>query len=319
MNKLNIIQLFSFVLVCGIALLYSLETPIVSISESTVATAQVGKILKVDFIANKVQEFNVQISSVAGSVETITETVTLVANSYLVSREFDIPNDESWVGEAILKISYNAGGQLIEKTKEILFTESNPVMYVVGGSIGAGWEPTLAVPMKLYDSESKNKFETFEYITVGGDGFKFLPTNVDWEGAFGYAGTDGVLLQDGGAGNITVEEDGFYRIRMDAEAGTYELLKTSWGVIGSATPGGWDSDTDMAFSGGRGTYTWTVRMNLVEGELKFRANDDWPINVGGTAANLTQDGDNIAISSAGVYDIELHLSPSGYTASITKN
>lgn len=44
-----------------------------------------------------------------------------------------------------------------------------------------------------------------------------------------------------------------------------------------------------------------------------------PANLGGSLSNLEWDSaDNIIIESAGTYDIELNLHPSGYTATIEK-
>ncbi|MCS3556072.1 MULTISPECIES: SusF/SusE family outer membrane protein [unclassified Sphingobacterium] len=295
------------------------DVPILSINESTVSTIQVGKKLKVSFIANQVTDFTFSIVPVSAGEALFTENITVDPNTFILSKEFDIPNQASWIGEALLKISYNSSGQIIEKTRPITFTESNPQMFLVGGSVATGWEPTLALPMSLYDKESKTKFEIYEYVTVDGSGFKFLPTNVDWTDAFGKGATDGTLLQSGDAGNITVSSNDFYRIRMDAEAKTYEVSKSTWGVIGSATPKGWDSDTDLTFVGSKGVYTWKVTVNLVAGELKFRMDDDWAVNIGGDLSALQQDGANIAIATAGKYDIELSRTASGYSAKISKN
>lgn len=325
--KMSTIFRLLLVLVMGTSsLLYSCkkvehgtDVPIVSINENTVSTIQVGKKLKVGFIANQVTDFTFSIVPVAAGEALMTENITVDPNTFIVSKEFDIPNQVSWIGDALLKISYTSEGQVIEKTKPITFTESNPQMFVVGGSIASGWEPTLSIPMTLYDKDSKSKFEVYEYVTVDGSGFKFLPTNVDWTDAFGKGTSDGTLLQSADASNITVASDDFYRIRMDAEAKTYELLKSTWGVIGSATPNGWDSDTDMKFVGSKGIYTWKLTVNLTVGELKFRMNDDWIINIGGELSSLQQDGANIAIATAGKYDIELSRTASGYSAKISKN
>jgi hypothetical protein len=326
MKMSNIFRLLLVLFVGITSLLFSCkkvehgtDVPILSINESTVSTIQVGKKLKVSFIANQVTDFTFSIVPVSAGEALITENITVDPNTFILSKEFDIPNQASWIGEALLKISYNSSGQIIEKTRPITFTESNPQMFLVGGSVAAGWEPTLALPMSLYDKESKTKFEIYEYVTVDGSGFKFLPTNVDWTDAFGKGATDGTLLQSGDAGNITVSSNDFYRIRMDAEAQTYEVSKSTWGVIGSATPKGWDSDTDLTFVGSKGVYTWKVTVNLVAGELKFRMDDDWAVNIGGDLSALQQDGANIAIATAGKYDIELSRTASGYSAKISKN
>lgn len=295
---------------------HTIDDEIVSFNETTVSSIQIGKKLKVGFITNNVSSFDFSIEKDGTSL--LSDQVSLEPNQKITEREFDIPLDESFIGEANLKITYQSGGQVVTKTYPITFEESNPMMFIVGGSTGAGWEPTNAVLMSLYDAESKTKFETFEYLTADG-GFKFLPTNVDWTGAYGLGAAAGTMLQDEDAGNITVAANGFYRVRMDADKLTYEVLKLSMGVIGDATPGGWDNDTDMKFEGGKGTYSWKISINLVPGKLKFRANDDWVINFGGTESEITQGGGDIVITAAGSYDLTLDLTPGAYKATIKKN
>ena len=294
---------------------HSIDDQIVSINESTVSTIQIGKKLKVGFIALNVSTFEFIIEKDATAL--LTEQVTVEPNQNILEKEFNIPLDESYIGEANLKITYQSGGQTITKTHPITFEESNPQMFIVGGSTGASWEPTNAVAMTLYGEGSKTTFETFEYLTAEG-GFKFLPTNVDWLGAYGLGTAAGVLLQDEDAGNIMVVKDAFYRVRMDSEALSYTVLELKMGVIGSATPGGWETDTDMTFPGGKGTYIWKVTMNLTAGLIKFRANDGWDLDFGGTESEIAQGGADIVISSAGTYDLTLDLTPGAFKAIIEK-
>lgn len=291
---------------------HAISEQIVSINEATVNSIQVGNKLKVSFITNNVSTFDFSIMKDGTAL--FTETISVPLGQMIVDKVFDIPMDDNWVGEALLTVKYNDE----TKTKPIIFEESNPTMYLVGGSTGAGWEPTLATPMTVYDTESKTKFETYEFLESTGGGFKFVPTNVDWVNAFGLGSVPLSLLQDKDADNLPVTKDGFYRIRMDSQALTYELFELSMGIIGNATAGGWDADTDMTFVGGKGTYVWRVTANLVPGELKFRANKGWTINFGGTEDNIVFDGSNIAIASAGTYLIELNLKPGAYTAVIKK-
>lgn len=292
---------------------HEISEEIVSINESTVGSIQVGKKLKVGFITNNVSSFTFSI--VKDGTELLSQEVNLTDGQKIIEEVVDIPLDDSWVGSALLTVKY---GQNVEKTRAIIFEESNPVMYIVGGSVGSGWEPTLATPLSLYDEESKSKFETFEYISATGGGFKFIPTNIDWTNAYGLGLAPFTLEQEENAANLNISEDAFYRVRMDAEGLTYEVLELSMGVIGSATSGGWDTDTDMIFPGGKGTYIWKTTINLVPGLLKFRANSDWAINFGGTPDNITMDGPDIVIETAGVYTIELNLSPGAYKAVIQK-
>lgn len=52
------------------------------------------------------------------------------------------------------------------------------------------------------------------------------------------------------------------------------------GVIGEATPGGWNTDTNMAYD--TLNKIFTVTLNLVPGRYKFRQNNTWDVNFGGS-------------------------------------
>jgi hypothetical protein len=62
---------------------------------------------------------------------------------------------------------------------------------------------------------------------------------------------------------------------------------------------------------------FTVTLDLVAGEWKFRANDGWDYNFGGSLTALTVGGDNIAVAEAGNYTIT--LDPWARVATVTKN
>lgn len=300
---------------------HGLDEAILSFDNSTPSTAFIGSKIKVGLLANNVSSIQLSVVPAAGGESVYSATIENPGNNYILEHEIEVPVDEAWIGDFLLRATA-AGGQAAEKTRAISFTEGDPVFYLVGGSTSAGWEPSAGIPMNLYttgdDDTSKDKFEIFVYLVAGDGGFKFLPTTAGWDGALGMV-SEGVLTAEDGAENVTVEEDGFYRLRVDREALTYEAVKTTWGIIGDATAGGWDADTDMTFEGGKGSYTWTITTNLTPGELKFRANDAWDINMGGTESNLTQDGGNLTIADAGNYTITLTLSPQGYTARVSKN
>jgi len=92
---------------------------------------------------------------------------------------------------------------------------------------------------------------------------------------------------------------------------------TTVGIIGSATPAGWDADTDMIQSD-TDTAMWTINIDLVDGEAKFRANDDWAINWGASdfpTGVATQDGSNIPVV-AGNYDITFNSVTGVYSFSV---
>ena len=89
-------------------------------------------------------------------------------------------------------------------------------------------------------------------------------------------------------------------------------------MIGYATPTGWDSDTDMVYN--PSSRNLEVVLNLTVGGLKFRANNDWPLNFGDNSGDgfLDYDGANIQIKDPGSYRIELILHEPRYRYVITK-
>lgn len=194
-------------------------------------------------------------------------------------------------------------------------------LYVPGGY--QNWNPSTApiVYCQNYD------FKYDGYINVDGNsweqGFKFV-TGPDWpngENGFKDYGTDstgdpGNLT---GSGNINVAETGFYRLTVDLSGSyAYTATKTQWGIIGDATPGGWDSSTPMTLNAA--TNEWEIgNVTLNVGGFKFRANDGWAINLGGDMNNLTYDGGNISVAEAGTYSITLQLGdPKAYKVTLVK-
>ncbi|GAB3824208.1 SusE domain-containing protein [Hymenobacter jeollabukensis] len=95
-----------------------------------------------------------------------------------------------------------------------------------------------------------------------------------------------------------------------------------WGIIGDATPTGWGSDSDMNYDFCSGTYKISNIALSASGKFKFRANDDWALNFGGTAAasantpspTLVGGGPDISVpSGSGNYDISLNVAAKTFT------
>lgn len=91
----------------------------------------------------------------------------------------------------------------------------------------------------------------------------------------------------------------------DSECGNYCTI----GLIGSATPGDWNFDTDMRLKDETKVdkSTWTVTVYLTGGkQVKFRANDDWVDNWGGTdfpAGTATLNGSDLTVAESGYYKV----------------
>ncbi|WP_051292908.1 SusF/SusE family outer membrane protein [Olivibacter sitiensis] len=280
-------------------------------------TITFGSNFNVKLITNNVSNFTLSLVPEGGGTSVFDTLVQVDKVNAIVDVSIGVPANGDWNGAFLLRASYD-GGQT-EQTKQIFFREGDPVFYIVGGSISSGWEPDLALPMRVY-SDDKNAFEIYVYMDAADGGFKFLPTQDGWDGGLGKdESADGKIVDDGGAPNLEVATSGFYHVRMNKQALTYTAVLSNWGVIGDAT-GSWDNSTAMDFDGGKGSYTWTKTMNLSVGEFKFRANDSWDINLGGDMSDLAYDGANIAITSAGNYTITLNLKPEGgYVTTLAKN
>lgn len=176
-----------------------------------------------------------------------------------------------------------------------------------------GWD-TANAP-KIYAREEAGAFGG--YIKLNGE-FKFA-TLPSWDGTNYGSGGDKILSTDSEAGNI-VAEDAYYYVTANTTALTYTLKSLAWGVIGDATPTGWDADTKMVYD--PATLTLKVDLTLIDGVIKFRANDAWDDNFGmpkdGAITDpLVSGGENIPVK-AGNYTIELDLSTSIYTVKLTK-
>jgi hypothetical protein len=186
---------------------------------------------------------------------------------------------------------------------------SYPLLYVPGGY--QGWDPTKTSTV-LASANADGKYEGYINFLEDNTEFKFTD-GPSWDVNYGDTGADGVL--DAGGDNIKANA-GFWKIDVDLNTLTYTLLKTQWGIIGSATPDGWNSDQNMTYD--PTSNSWSIQLDLTPGEMKFRANDDWGLNYGdnGADALLERDGANIVIPNGGNYKITLFLDKPDHTYSI---
>lgn len=114
-------------------------------------------------------------------------------------------------------------------------------------------------------------------------------------------------LVAGGGDNISAyTTHRYYSLTLDK--GTPKVIKnfsfSSLGVIGDATPTGWDADTDMQFNADKQRFY--VDITLIDGTIKFRVDDAWTLDWGGADGLLEKGGANIAVT-AGDYRIYVNL------------
>ncbi|MEZ4988174.1 MAG: SusF/SusE family outer membrane protein [Saprospiraceae bacterium] len=191
-------------------------------------------------------------------------------------------------------------------------TNNFPLLNVPGGY--QGWDPANN-STALVSPEDNGVYTG--YIFVPGNELQFKFAAGSWDTNWGDTGADGTL--EPGGDNITAPGEGFYRLVVDLNTLTYTFTPSEWGLIGSATAGGWDSDQNMTYNAAEGA--WEITTDLVAGEVKFRMNDGWDINLGDDGGDAVMEGGgaNIAIPGGGNYTLKLYLGQAPYTYSITSN
>jgi hypothetical protein len=205
-----------------------------------------------------------------------------------------------------------------------------PKINVPGGYAGAAgyadWNP--ANTPNLFSPTKDDKYKGFIYVTNPNSEYKFT-INQDWAGDKGDDGTLTGKLVETGEQNIKAAVKGTYYINVNWALNTYSSVLANFGVIGDATPTGWNSDTDFVYNPTTKTYVINSIALTASGVFKFRANDDWIIKfqpengdqtlVSGTAVKsfLSSEGTVTGdpaykVSQAGNYRIELDLHNSAY-------
>ena len=182
------------------------------------------------------------------------------------------------------------------------------VLYTPGDA--NGWDGASSCQLT-----STNGYEFSGVAVLSPNGFKFTSAP-GWDGTnYGAGAEDGVLSDDGSAGNLSVATMGLYWCSVNTRTLAYQTTYLSiLGLIGSALPTGWDSSVAMTPSDD--FLTWTVTTSLSDGELKVRANDAWDIDFGGSLDDLVFKGGNIAVtaSASATITVDFHTVP--YTVTI---
>ena len=217
-------------------------------------------------------------------------------------------------GALMYKITLN----MMEYTMTIEPISYNEYIYVPGN--GQGWAPASAPAIRSANSDGVY----VGYAVMNGD-FKFTKER-NWDGGEYNSGSfstygDGFAASTDGGNISCTGEAGIYYLSADVANGSISGVLCNFGLIGPAQAGGWDSDSDMTFDATTNTYTWTG--DLAAGEFKFRANDGWDINLGGSLDDLVANGSNLSVAEAGNYTIVLNvlITTDGgkMTATVTKN
>lgn len=181
-------------------------------------------------------------------------------------------------------------------------------VYTPGGSNG-------------WNQAASNALTSSDYTNYAGwaylDGeWKFCAT-LDWSKPFGLSSEEGKVSTDPTAGNLKADPAGVYYLTLNIISLDYTMtLMESCGVIGDATPNGWDAQTNLT-QDAENPMIWTGKVNFnAGGEWKIRFNEDWTYNLGGEMGNLEEGGPNIATPGEGEHTVTVDLSSHPYVVTV---
>lgn len=133
--------------------------------------------------------------------------------------------------------------------------------------------------------------------------------------AIGGSMNPGEFGVNGGWGGLRTTKNLVNQFAVDLDVLNSSLgSQSDWGLVGSATPNGWNGPDLEMFQ--TGAQEFSIYAELDSGELKFRFNEDWGNNYGdnGNDGTLESGGANIPVS-AGTYFIVMDLSTGTYSIS----
>ena len=210
------------------------------------------------------------------------------------------------------------------------YTETSPFS-VIGAlsEYGINWDGDLEMWMT-----PDGNLHVAKCVTIAsGDEFKFRKDQdwgVNYGGDFGSLGNSFPVSQDGP--NVKAPA-GVYDLWLDLSSGTATLTEayqaypdhkeaSNWSVIGALSELGinWDGDVAM-LTDGTTHVAQGVKLSAAD-EFKFRQDKDWTVNLGGDFGSLgsdfavSQDGPNVKVGAAGVYD--LIVNPGAGTAQVVE-
>lgn len=213
----------------------------------------------------------------------------------------------------IATITDNATGSILERisdTVTITVTTYATALdlsttWGVVGSAANNWGATPDLPFWKTDTDGV----LAAYVNLTDGEIKFRENN-EWVNDYGDNGADGTL--DSGGANIAVTA-GSYKITMNLNDLTYTIEPFSLGIVGGAY-NNWGATPDFMLEYDQYSDVFRGIVTLIDGEMKFRMNNDWGTNWGDTGADgtLELDGANIAVT-AGIYIATVNLNDLTYT------
>lgn len=208
-------------------------------------------------------------------------------------------------------------GQLVTAGPQLFTIDMLSCTYSVTNAVPALWTPGNS---NGWNVEASSQLATTDFTNYSGflylNGEWLMTPAPNWDNKYALGtGGPGTIAYNGSS-NLPVPEQGagLYWTNVNLGSLTYSTTPvTVIGMIGDFN--GWAGDVEMTPS--EDMLTWTATLTVEEGQgWKFRCNNDWAINLGGSIDNLTPDGANITVEP-GTYTVTLNLATRPYTATLT--
>ncbi len=217
----------------------------------------------------------------------------------------DIP---VYPGDYFITFNSNTGAYYLDVDSDI---------GIIGDATPGGWDNDTDM---YIDPTDTNKYYNVMVLKTGAAKFR---QNDSWDVNWGSLDYPSGIGTQGGK-DIPIPSAGTYTVKFDKSTGAYSFEEkiefASIGIIGTATPGMWDTETSLTKDGANPDL-WKGRVALTVGEAKFRANNAWAISWGspdfpkGIAGSP---GENIKVNEAGTYQIYFNTKTGEYDFQIIK-
>lgn len=254
---------------------------------------EVAKGLTETTCSKTIDEWN-ELAVMAGAPEAQTSDLKLTVTAYSNTYPDGVPSEPVVVKIKTYKATYPSHLVITGANKQMPQSTSTKGLF----DCYVNLEGSGNVSFKLLDPDSQMEYGSDDAQTATDD-----KGNVVTSGTFG------------GNGNITVPA-GLYRISADLKFNKLQIVKIkSMGIIGSATPNGWDSEIPMTYDAAANTFSVVTTMTK-DAEYKFRANNNWGFAIDNNG-DFRDGGDNYKFEKeTGEYKIILDLNKHPYTAKI---
>lgn len=254
---------------------------------------EVAKGLTETTCSKTIDEWN-ELAVMAGAPEAQTSDLKLTVTAYSNTYPDGVPSEPVVVKIKTYKATYPSHLVITGTNKQMPQSTSTKGLF----DCYVNLEGNGNVSFKLLDPDSQMEYGSDDAQTATDD-----KGNVVTSGTFG------------GKGNITVPA-GLYRISADLKFNKLQIVKIeSMGIIGSATPNGWDSEIPMTYDAAANTFSVVTTMTK-DAEYKFRANNNWGFAIDNNG-DFRDGGDNYKFEKeTGEYKIILDLNKHPYTAKI---